>query len=165
MTASGTGADNSPLTLNGHVALIHAFITSFAGVMQCTVNPASGAFDPCANTGATGLGAPKGIVLNAAGTRAFIAGESVNSNVQVIECTVNPATGAFSDCDGTGATGLVFPKGIVLNAAGTRAFIASASNHQVVECTVNPANGTFSNCANTGAIVVGPQYITIYPTF
>ncbi len=306
MTASGTGADNSPLTLNGHVALIHAFITSFAGVMQCTVNPvsgafsacgntgatgligsvgivlnasgtrafiaspgngkviqctvdpvsgdfsdcgdtgfpltitegivlnasgtrvfvtagdkvfqctvdplsgafsdcgdtgvtglsgprgivlnaagtrafivssinsqvvectvdpASGAFDPCANTGATGLGAPKGIVLNAAGTRAFIAGESVNSNGQVIECTVNPATGAFSDCDDTGATGLVFPKGIVLNAAGTRAFIASASNHQVVECTVNPANGTFSNCANTGAIVVGPQYITIYPTF
>ena len=135
------------------VAPLSAFIVNSHSdtVTQCTVNPTSGAFTNCADTGATGLSTPQGIVLNKAGTRAFIPD---TSNI-ITQCTVNPTSGAFTNCANTGATALDVPRGIAFNATGTRAFIANASNSTgsgtVTQCTVNPTSGAFTNCADTGA--------------
>ena len=87
---------------------------------------------------------PVGIVLNRAGTYAFI----INSNnSKVTQCSVNDGT--LNNCANSNATGLNFPTGIALNPAGTQAFITNLGSDTVTQCSVN--DGTLSKCANSGA--------------
>ncbi len=86
---------------------------------------------------------PKEIVLNSAGTYAFI----TDSSNKVISCSID--NGTLSNCADSGATGLNIPNGITLNSAGTYAFITNLGNSTVTQCSVS--NGTLSNCVNSGA--------------
>lgn len=113
-----TGANHSPQTPT-MARTLWAYIPDqpSSKVIQCTVNPTSGKFSHCSDTGANNLNRPYGMVLKAAGTRAFILvniddeGEKAN----VATCAVNPSTGAFSHCKQTGATKILLPGSVTLS--------------------------------------------------
>ena len=79
--------------------------------------------------------------------RAFM----ITNGTAVTQCTVDFATGAFSNCSDTGGTGFSDPKFIVLNAANTQAFIVNNAIDGVIRCSLDPVTGNFSACTNTGA--------------
>ena len=116
-------------------------------VVRCDVNPTTGNFSNCVDTGGTGFSDPEGITLNATGTIAFV-GDFLDNTVS--RCDVNPTTGDFSNCANTGGTGFDAPIGIQLNVSDTLAYIVNRRNNTVSRCDVNPTTGAFSNCANTG---------------
>lgn len=144
----GTAVPLTPTTKV--VKTTYAFITGSNGaiVKKCVVDPNTGKFDVCTDSGATGFTPSLGIALNPTGTRAFIV---IGSQDYVVECSVDPATGNFYNCLNTLASNLNFPKGIALNTAGTRAFIVNYGNNTVTQCSVDPTTGKFSACKNTGA--------------
>lgn len=143
-----------------------AFVTNESTVSRCSVNT-EGAFSGCRDTGGTSFSDPAGIVLNQAGSRAFVA--NTNSDT-VSRCNVDD-NGDFSGCQDTGGTGFSSPAGIVLNQAGTRAFIANADSDTVSRCNVD-ANGNFSGCRNSGGtgfsssvgIVLNPAGTRVFVT-
>ncbi len=88
------------------------------------------------------LSTPYGIVLNRAGTIAFVTSFSSN---RVSYCNLN--SGSFLGCTNTGGTGFNYPVGIALNNAGTLAYVASYYSG-VSYCNVS--GGSLSGCTDTG---------------
>ena len=131
------------------------FVQGTSLVKTCTVNSETGLLTDCLDTGGTGFDTIQDIVLNEAGTKAFI----TNLGPQVIPpapnegyvrvCDVNPTTGMFSNCINGDVVGATLPSGIALNASGTRIFITNIPN-VIFTCDVNVVTGAFSNCENSG---------------
>jgi DNA-binding beta-propeller fold protein YncE len=97
-----------------------------------------------------------GVVLNSAGTVAYItnAGTTGNTNTRskVVQCDIS--NGQFSKCAiSTGATGFTAPKGITLNSAGTKQYLAvyGPSNNKAFQCVVDGA-GDLSSCLSAYTI-------------
>ena len=104
----------------------------------CSVS--GGALSACTTSGVTPLFGSIGIVLNSAGTVAFIT--DINTN-NITQCSVSGST--LSSCS-IAATGFSSPFGIVLNSVGTTAFITNFGGTTVFQCAVS--GGTLSSCAS-----------------
>ena len=89
-----------------------------------------------------------GAPLSASPRFAYIAQLDTNG---VVVCTLD-SVGAYSDCavaDVEAGTKPQNVQGIVLNQAGTRAFMTLNSTDNVMQCDVNDTIGAFSNCTTT----------------
>ncbi len=122
-------------------------------VIQCSMDPHSGSFSHCDDTGGSGLvdgfsdDDISTIRLNAEGTRAFVMGR-----VSFVRCAVDPATGAFSDCGSMGTAGVGMATDMVFKKDQTRVLITDALNRKVMQCGINPATGRFFLCMDAGLI-------------
>jgi hypothetical protein len=82
-----------------------------------------------------------------------------SSGASVRKCLHNETTGAISDCEDSGATGLSHPIAAQLNPQGTLAYITNSSNDEVLKCTVNDS-GSLTGCVDSGAAgLAGPYEI------
>ena len=122
-------------------------------VFSCTVLLIAGIIN------SSGFNNPRGIVLNSAGTRAYITNEG-NSGTDansVSVCTVDPVSKILTHCRTTG-NGFTKPTGVALNREGTKAFISNgASNgasyfNLISECSVNASNGELTSCSRQLAL-------------
>lgn len=164
---NSTGASNlnfpKGITLNR--AGTRAFIVNYDDntVTGCRVNASTGNFFACSNTGATGTNHPSDITVNPADTRAYIANNRLDT---ITRCNVDPVSGRFLFCAQTGKSataGSSDSYSITLNAAGTRAYIATRKT--VNQCNVDPATGNFSACKNTGVTNINfPMSIALNAT-
>ena len=115
----------------------------------------------------SGFNNPRGIVLNLAGTRAYITnyGNSGTDANSVSVCTVDPVSKVLTHCRTTG-NGFTKPTGVALNREGTKAFISNgASNgasyfNLISECSVNASNGELTSCSRQLALThsLGSSY-------
>lgn len=144
---------------------IYAFITTYnrKPVKRCIVDPATGKFHTCIDTGPSSYGAgSSGITLTSTGARVFAFIVVSSSNI-VFGCILNPATGKLNPCFNTYANHLHFPLAITSNAKGTRVFIVNLNN-TLTECAVDSATGKLFACTNTGAIDIQSSLdITLNP--
>lgn len=76
-------------------------------------------------------------------------------------CGVNSSTGQFSNCQSAGATGLVDPFHIALNATGTFAYITNRNGNSVSQCTINPVTKLFTSCSATALSANTPDGIVL----
>jgi DNA-binding beta-propeller fold protein YncE len=158
-------SEGSDVTLNTITTVKQqqvAYVVNYGNSMvsACPINP-DGTFGNCDPAGRSGFSNPQHIVLNAAGTWAYVTNYVANSNnnIMVSLCAVN-GNGTFSSCSSTGL-GFNYPSGIVLNAAGTRAYVTNTSGGTVSVCDVNTNSGQFSNCSQAGSGFNTPESIVL----
>lgn len=88
------------------------------------------------------------LIININPTHAYV----TNSNGSVISvCTLNSSTGLITTCQNAGGGSALSgtePQGIVLNNAGTMAYISSFALADVIQCPIN-ANASFGTCIAT----------------
>lgn len=130
-------------------------------VASCSMNPVSGVIDvsTCHDSVIDNMvtnSLVHGIALNAQGTLAYV---SVSSNGSVYICAVSSSDGRLSECTLT-ANNLQFPGGVVLNSAGTFAFIASTGDRTIKSYSVE-ADGTLVFRTSSGIPSPGPVYLAI----
>jgi DNA-binding beta-propeller fold protein YncE len=144
------------IILNSDGTLAYVANLNSNTVSRCFVNPTTGVFSDCANTGGTGFTTPAGIALNSSGTFAYVTNYFSNT---VTSCSVDKTTGVFSACADTKGTGFSAPNGIRLNSNGKFAYVTNSGANSVSKCSV--ANGVFSNCANTGTGFSSPSEVRL----
>ena len=88
------------------------------------------------------------------------------STASVLVCPLGDdgsfALGACQNADVSGDLDSVFPEGIVINKAGTTAYLTSDGQHEkAYQCTINPSTKLFDSCTYTGNIT-GDYYYTQY---
>ncbi len=144
ITVTGDSAGNSPISLEVEIARRRLFVTNVSNskVIVCDVDGTTGALNGCTDTNADNLGQPFSIVLNNAGTRAYIA--DARDNV-IILCNVSPS-GIFSGCGDAGGSLIDQPLSIALRANESQLFIVNEIGNTVVNCAVNAANGMLDSC-------------------
>lgn len=100
---------NEAMVFNSEQTL--AYITCTAGyVIKCEVDANNGNLSGCANSGASPLSYPIGLVFNSANTLAYISDHVQNT---VIKCDISSSNGDLSGCINTGSD-LTGPVGIAL---------------------------------------------------
>ena len=117
-------------------------------IFSCTVLLIAGIIN------SSGFNNPRGIVLNPAGTRAYITNEG-NSGTDansVSVCRVDPVSKILTHCRTTGS-GFTKPTGVAFNREGTKAFISNGASNGasyfdlISECSVNTSNGDLESCS------------------
>jgi DNA-binding beta-propeller fold protein YncE len=142
---------NLPVVTSTQIALITNSgsngRTSSDKVSRCDINPNTGELENCANASASSFGKPIGITLNVSGAlpRVFV---TSFDNDHIINCVLDQATGALSQCKVTNSE-YVFenPGSATFNAKGTQVFVTNArdSSSEISYCSVE-TDGTFKNC-------------------
>lgn len=124
-----------------------AFIPNLAlnTITQCRIDPKTGLFNNCSDTGATELDFPYIIRLNKNSTIAYI---SSLLNRGFTMCHVNKKTGSFSQCSITGPEKLNLGVKFTINASGNKAFIALPDKGEIIRCMINSKTSEFYNCKN-----------------
>ncbi len=129
-------------TRNKLFALAANWSVSSNSLSVYEVNETSGALTPVASSPfASGGAAPSSVVVNHAGSHAFV----TNSNDgQVAVFAINGATGALTPA-GTFAAGGTFPAAIALNANSTAAYVVNEGTAtKVTAFSVSPSTGAMT---------------------
>ncbi len=160
-TDSGVGSTfNIPegIAINKTGTIVYVSNDGDNTISLCTVNQTTGGFSSCTNSGASFSGV--GIILNSAGTQAYL-----SNNATVDLCTVNQTTGGLSGCSNSGGTGFSGAIRTVFNNAGGLSYSTNSSGNTVSKCNVSPSTGKLSGCIDSGAGAVfnSPQGIVINP--
>lgn len=148
-----------------------------SAVLKCPINPITGGFGNCVDSGGTGFSSPSTISLSPNGQYAYV----VNAgNTTIVKCTVNLNDGSFNNCAQTGSGLSNTLNAMTLNMPGDKAYIAtsndSAGTGSVLSCPLantstgelgictdissNPPNFGTNSLANPNNI---PTYITLNP--
>jgi len=178
ISVSGNGKFNATLCLNGAGPLScqkynnlsvsqiakYVYITSYANnppVSVCVVSPTNGQILTCQSAGGGSVIAGvtlEGIVINNAGTTAFLTGYT--DTPYVYQCAINSSDGTFMSCS---ATQITSPSGydpeygmLALNPSNTIAYLVDAAS-RILACPIvdNVISGV---CSDTGATNVNDGY-------
>ena len=129
-------------------------------ISLCSANASTGALENCNITAMGGtLSKPEAIAMNSSATLLYVA----NIGGSVSLCSINSQTGALSGCHTTGS-GFSGPDGVVINSAGTQAYISNAANPEVSLCQISASTGELSSCRPTGSGFSVQSDIAINPT-
>lgn len=125
----------------------YAYLTSSNSnqVHHCVISSQNESFINCTLQNLSTLNNPRGIVINPAGTLAYVTNDNGFSG-SVSQCTINTSTGSFDNsCINSGATNLDRPRDIVINASNSYAYIADFQN-KMVQCVVT-GTGALNTCS------------------
>lgn len=150
----GQGGQGIVLNNKGTIAYITSELTSDPQMFQCAINSLNGVFSSCAkiNIASTPVYYPYyGMPGLSSDNSILYLANYDGSNGGVIACPVEGGL-VSSACTDTGATGVPnYTMGITLNAAQTKAYIASSYGSPSAVSVCDVAGETMSNCGvNTG---------------
>lgn len=140
------------ITPNGRFAyIVNVIPPLFPVVTVCQVNAITGTFDPCTNSGANSLDAPRGIGISPSGLFAYITNTGPSNSVTV--CTINSSNGSLTNCVDSGANNINAPMDIELNRTSNFAYITNFNGSTITQCLVNPSTGLMvPPCINSGLV-------------
>jgi len=162
--------NQTPITLNGYILQgLPATVTQNTAGSNCgnpihlvprascrlqldITAPVTSNFAICKAESCTTAAVPLNIALSTAPRFAYVT-QGYNAGVQV--CTVNNSDGSLSACtDAGGNLSSIYPQGIVVDSAGTHAYISAGFTNErtVTQCVINQTNGTFTSCSSTTII-------------
>lgn len=108
-------------------APLHAYITNYqtSTISKCMIN-SSGDISNCVDSGATNIVNPNSIVINSAGTYAYIVNNAQNFQQRIVRCSID-STGDLSECININGDSDrdVHPRQVILNEIGTHAYMYS----------------------------------------
>jgi DNA-binding beta-propeller fold protein YncE len=131
----------------------YVYVTNYASgtVSLCSVDSATGMLSNNCTIAASVFSAPRRIVLNSAGTLAYVVNENVNAGISL--CQVNPTTKLLTSCTQTPqpAQPATFTNAsdIALNPSGTQAYVTDVTAGTISLCSVNASTGALSSCLPT----------------
>lgn len=129
-----------------------AYVTNYniGTISLCNVDSTTGTIGDNCTTAASGFNVPRRIVLNPAGTLAYIVAEGFGGATGGVKlCQVNAATGLLTSCASTGDfSGLSAPSDITFSSSGARAYVTDVAGGKIFLCDANSSTGALSGCAN-----------------
>ncbi len=123
-------------------------------ISSCQVNPTTGQFSACGNSGGTGFNTPTEVVMNTFGGINYAYIPNLSSG-RISRCTLTANTGQLSSCVDSGA-GAIFanPWGIAFYTptnGNIYAYVPAGGTSTVLQCLVNSNTGLLSSCVDSGA--------------
>jgi 6-phosphogluconolactonase (cycloisomerase 2 family) len=124
----------------------NAYVTNYdtGTISLCSVDSTTGTISSNCTTAASGFTTPRRIVLNSAGTLAYVVDESGGSNGGIRLCQVNATTGLLTSC--VQAAAFTAASDLVFSPSGTRAYVTDVTDGTISKCSVNTTTGALSDC-------------------
>lgn len=123
-----------------------AYVTNYNNgtVSLCSVDSTTGMLSNNCTIAASGFSTPRRIVLNSAGTLAYVVNEGTNSGISL--CQVNPTTKLLTSCAQTAT--FTNATDIAFNPSGTRAYVTDVTSGTISLCDVNASTGALLGCSS-----------------
>lgn len=117
-----------------------------SSVSLCTIS-ADMRFNQCQNSGDNLFYNPSSVVINPAGTIAYIPNTMIDATPLISKCVILE-DGSLASCTEANGSELDNPFGIAFTADGNHAYITNVSSGNVYYCEVD-GDGNFINCEDT----------------
>ncbi len=171
-TSSGATLDFYPkdMIVNTHNSVAYLAVGSVNSykVIKCNADSITGKLNNCVDSGVSfgPYDAVRGLAINykAPAYRRFIyitQGGPLGVN-KIQKCNVDNISGDLHSCVDSGASGLVWPRAIAFNQAGTQVYITNGGTELVTRCNVAPTTGLLSGCVDAGATDLSSSGIAVY---
>jgi DNA-binding beta-propeller fold protein YncE len=94
-----------------------------------------------------GFSEPRGIAINNAGTRAYVANYNGGGVSTINKCDIS---GGSLSCGLSHSSLITGPYGVALNPDGTILYVANNGDDSVTICHIDDSTGLFSSCEDSG---------------
>ena len=160
VAANASGSIPQATGVGVNPAKTAVYVASTSGdIYYCTLNT-NGTINTCTPT--VTLPKPYAVVVNPAGTLAYVVSSPSVNNGSVYYCAISPTTGLLSNCvNALSTANFGSARSITINPAGTFAYVVN-NGGSTSFCSI-ASDGSFTSCSNTGNGFNQPYGIAINP--